>query len=270
MINGNYIELLKEVKQEYEKNKTISYNLYKTIDTFLIKEFRLQSIPINIDNIIIETISNYYKITDYKKRSRLRPYVMTRHFMSYFLYIVYNRKSNFKSLHFIEKILDRDHATILYSCKTIKNLISVDKSIKEDFEIISREIEHKFREENVKKNVQLEHQILKDDIYDNIKFVNNIIIETISSYYNITDIKSKNHKDIIPKYFICHFLYKEYNPGNIKTLTDVGNLIGRSPSSVIYSCDKIKELVKEHSIYESDYITLNKEIKKRITNGIIK
>lgn len=90
--------------------------------------------------IIQSIICSYFKIPiyDIQSPSRKRDIVQTRQLIMYFA-----KKYTKFSLSFIgKKIGNRDHATVLHSCKTIKNLKETDKKFKLHIERIKEQIEN--------------------------------------------------------------------------------------------------------------------------------
>jgi chromosomal replication initiator protein len=87
---------------------------------------------------IQKVICDYFHIpsSDIQKNTRNRECTLPRQIVHYFA-----KKYTIKSLSSIGKeIGDKDHATVLHSCKTVNNLIDTDKQFRAQIEEIERRI----------------------------------------------------------------------------------------------------------------------------------
>lgn len=85
-------------------------------------------------NVIISRICNYYSV-EYDRilsSTRAQPIAECRHVAAYFV-----RKSNLPSAK-VGRLINRDHATVLHSCKTVKNLIETDRMFRNKIEEIEK------------------------------------------------------------------------------------------------------------------------------------
>jgi hypothetical protein len=88
---------------------------------------QIQSIVCDYYHILVEATQT---------KSRKRELVQARQVTMYF-----TRKKTKESLHDIGlEVAARDHATVLYACKTVNNLIDTDRSFKYDIYRINKEI----------------------------------------------------------------------------------------------------------------------------------
>lgn len=97
----------------------------------------------NKRNITVEliqsTVCDYYKVTPEELRSRTRRHeiVLARQVAMYF-----SREKTGDSLASIgASVGGKDHATVLHSCKTIKNQLEIDKRLREEISEIERMLE---------------------------------------------------------------------------------------------------------------------------------
>lgn len=96
-------------------------------------------INVKTSALIVNAVINHYKLIDDEifKVTRKREIVFSRQVAMYFL-----KKYTVLSLAEIGKIFNgKDHATVLYSAKTVENLMQSDKNIKQDIKLLKDEID---------------------------------------------------------------------------------------------------------------------------------
>lgn len=85
--------------------------------------------------VIIDIVSDYFKIVNINTKNRKREIVQARQIMHYF-----SKKYTSYSLAKIgEKIGNKNHSTVLYGDREIKKRITVERFLREDIEILDHE-----------------------------------------------------------------------------------------------------------------------------------
>lgn len=125
-INNNHKQIPKSLRQ----NMKIS--LY-AMPSILASRTKIQ---LHYEDIL-RILKNYHDIDEdvLKGKGREREVVVVRQLIFYFL-----RKYSKSNLKKIGKYLYRDHATVLHSCRVVKNLIETDKVFEQKVLIIDHEV----------------------------------------------------------------------------------------------------------------------------------
>ena len=153
------LKLLFEETEMFINNEKLKANIISHLDAGDLVSLNTLSLEkmIDIDSIILETVSTYYKLDDIKKKTRKREYVTAR-------YIFFYMEKRFNAIHFtltrVGAILNLDHATVLHGVKTIKNLKETNRFINEEVNDI---------ENRIHKTLINETQKLKVEDYEEIK-----------------------------------------------------------------------------------------------------
>ena len=90
---------------------------------------------------IIDAVSQHFDITYeemHNSKTRERAFVLPRQVGHYFLH----KKTKLTLSEIGKKIGGKDHATVLHSCKTIRNLIQTDRDFAKEIEEIESNINY--------------------------------------------------------------------------------------------------------------------------------
>ena len=123
--------------------QSILYNREKDMDLaerIIRKAVRIENKPITIDNIISKVCAHYdLDESVIHTKSRKREIVQIRHIAMYLA----KKHTEISASKIGMLIGNRDHATVLHACKTVKDLIEINKSFKSDIEEIEAALKRK-------------------------------------------------------------------------------------------------------------------------------
>jgi chromosomal replication initiator protein len=100
----------------------------------MISAYLIPGIIRSIDEIVADSFQ--VSLPDMGSKSRNRELVVARHFAMWFRYL--NTKDGPSR---IGSLYNRDHATVIYACKAINNLIDTDKAFRKKVEFTLQRLE---------------------------------------------------------------------------------------------------------------------------------
>lgn len=123
------------------------FHMGDTMHTALRKSLMASRIGIHeVETLALDAVSKVFgvPIPDIMGRSRVRRVVEARH-----AYMSIMRNSTRMSLADIGSIMDRDHSTVIHSCRTAKNLIETDWIFKETYRFALDEMREQISNEEL-------------------------------------------------------------------------------------------------------------------------